>query len=374
MHVSQAGSTSRADLRRIGELFRIRGRLVDVRPHGSGHINDTFAATYDQAGTAIRYLHQRINTRIFTRPDALMDNIARVLAHGQSRVAALGDASRRVLTLVPARDGTPYARVEDAGVWRTYVFIEGARTVDVVETEAQAEAAARAFGAYQHLLADLPGPRLHEVLPFFHHTPTRFEACVAAIEADPHNRASAAREAIAFALARAADVPRMVDAHARGDIPERVTHNDTKINNVLIDEASGEGLCVVDLDTTMPGLAPYDFGDLVRTTTNAAAEDHPDASGVYSRPEIFSALARGYLATAGPMLTPGEVALLPFAGQLISLEQGLRFLADYLQGDTYYRIHRPGQNLDRARAQFAMAASIERQSDAYERVVRSAWG
>lgn len=371
--MAPAVPTSLETLRRIGRRFQIHGHLVDVRPHGSGHINDTVAATYDQAGTAVRYIHQRINTQIFTHPDRLMDNIARVLAHGQARVAALPDPSRRVLTLVPARDGAPCVHDEATGIWRTYLFIEGARTVDVVETEAQAEAAARAFGAYQHLLSDLPGPRLFEVLPRFHHTPSRFEACVAAIDADTHNRAGGARDAIDFALARAGDVSLMADAHARGEIPERITHNDTKINNVMLDVATGEGLCVVDLDTTMPGLAPHDFGDLVRTATNAAAEDEPDASRVDARPEMFAALARGYLATAGQTLTAAEVALLPLAGQLISLEQGLRFLADHLQGDTYYRIHRAGHNLDRARAQFAMVASLERQADANARVIDALW-
>lgn len=358
------------DLQAIGTRFQIHGTLVDARPHGTGHINDTFAVTYDQAGTSVRYIHQRLNTHIFRDAVGLMDNVARVLAHAGTRVAGTPHAARRVLTLVPARDGAPFVRDDEDGIWRTYLFIEGARTFDVVESEAQAEAAARAFGAFQLLLADLPGARLHETIPRFHHTPSRFEACLAAIDADPHNRAAAARDSIEFVLARAGEVSRLVEMQAQGDLPERVTHNDTKLNNVMIDLASGEGLCVIDLDTTMPGLAPYDFGDMVRTATNSAAEDEPDLSRVWSRPEMFDALARGYLGAAGSFLTRAEVDVLTVAGLLMTLECGMRFLADHLSGDTYFRIRRPGQNLDRARTQFALVASIEQQRDACERAIR----
>lgn len=362
------------DLRAVGAHFRIYGTLVDGQPYGTGHINDTFAVTYDQAGTRVRYIHQRINTSVFRQPDALMDNIARVLAHAGARVGGADHAARRALTLVPALDGGPCARDDEGGVWRTYLFIEGARTYDVIESPAQAEAAARAFGAFQLLLADLPGARLHETIPRFHHTPSRFAACVAAIEADPLNRAAEARAEIDAVLARADQVTRLLDLHASGAIPERVTHNDTKLNNVMLDLATGEGLCVIDLDTTMPGLAPYDFGDMVRTATNAAAEDERDLSRVVSRPEMFEALARGYLSTAGGFLTAAEVASLTLAGLLMTLECGMRFLADHLEGDIYFRTHRPGQNLDRARVQLALVASIEQQFDAYDRTVHTLRG
>ncbi len=358
-----------AALRQVVPRFAIEGRLVDAQPYGSGHINDTFAATYESGGSRVRYVHQRVNGQVFRRPDELMANIARVLAHARARLASLPDAARRVLTLVPSRDGAPFARDDVGDVWRTYHFIERTVTVDVVETPAQAEAAARAFGAYQELLNDLPGPRLHETIPHFHDTPRRFAACVAAIDADAHNRAGGARDAIAFALARAGDVPQLAEAHASGAIPERVTHNDTKINNVLLDAGTGEGLCVIDLDTTMPGLAPHDFGDMVRTAASAAPEDEPDLARVHARVEVLDALARGYLATAGTFLTAAEVDLLPVAARVMTLEQGLRFLTDHLAGDTYYRIQRPGQNLDRARAQFALVESLERHHDTLARIV-----
>lgn len=363
-------STDARDLRAIGARFQVPGTFVSAVPYGSGHINETYAATYRQAGTDVRYIHQRINGHVFREPERLMDNVSRVLAHSARRLAGQHDAARRCLTLVPAIDGRPYVVDEDASIWRTYLFIERCRTYDIVETPAQAEAAARAFGAFQALLADLPGDRLHDTIPDFHHTRKRFDAFAAAVAADTCNRARDCRELIDLALAHEPDAGRLLAAAAAGDVPERVTHNDTKINNVMIDVDTGQALCVVDLDTTMPGLAPVDFGDMVRTATNAAAEDERDPARVHSRPEMFEALVRGYLSTAGAFLRPSEIEWLAFAGQLLAFEQAIRFLGDHLQGDTYYRIHHPGHNLQRARAQFALMHSIQRQLDAYEAIVR----
>jgi hypothetical protein len=361
---------SSRDLRAIGARFDVPGALVDAVPYGSGHINETYAATYEQRGSQVRYIHQRINGHVFRQPEQLMDNVSRVLTHAATRLRGVPDAARRALTLVPARDGLPYVADEDGALWRTYLFIERCRTYDIVETPAQAEAAAQAFGQFQALLADLPGDRLHDTIPDFHHTRKRFDAFAAAVAADPCNRARECRDLIDVALSREADADRLLAASAAGEVPERITHNDTKINNVMIDVASGDALCVVDLDTTMPGLAPVDFGDMVRTATNAAAEDEVDHARVESRPEMFEALVRGYLSAAGTFLRPSEVHWLAFAGQLLAFEQAIRFLGDHLQGDTYYRIHHPGHNLQRARAQLALMASIEQQRDAYERIVR----
>ena len=357
-------------LRALGACFEVHGTLLAAVPHGNGHINETYAATYDQAGTCVRYVHQRINGHVFREPLRLMDNVSRVLSHAATRLAGVPDSSRRSLTLVPARDGRPYVIDEEGAVWRTYLFIEHARTYDIVETTAQAEAAARAFGQFQALLTDLPGERLHDTIPDFHHTRKRFDAFAAAVAADPCNRAHACRELIAVAFAHEADADRLISAAQAGAVPERVTHNDTKINNVMMDAVTGDALCVVDLDTTMAGLAPIDFGDMVRTATNAAAEDEPDPAKVASRPEMFEALVRGYLSAAGAFLQPAEIEWLAFSGQLLAFEQAIRFLGDHLQGDTYYRIHRPGHNLERARAQMALMTSIEQQRDDYEAVVR----
>ena len=360
---------SARDLRALGARFDLRGTFIDARRYGTGHINETWLASYTHAGRDTRYIHQRINGHVFRDPVGLMENVSRVLAHSAVRLAGTPDAARRTLTLVPSREGHPWAHDADGAVWRTYLFIERTRVFDIVETPAQAEAAARAFGAFQALLADLPGARLRDTIPDFHHTRKRFDALVAAVHADPCNRAHACGDLIAVAMAHECDVDRLQQAVAAGEVPERVAHNDTKINNVLMDADNGEELCVVDLDTTMPGLAPVDFGDMVRTATNAAAEDAADVTHVHAREDVFEALARGYLSSAGAFLEPREVDWLAFAGQLLAYEQAIRFLCDHLEGDPYYRIHHPGHNLQRARAQFALMQSIARQRDRFEAIV-----
>jgi len=351
------------ELAAVAAAFPLLGAFRGGGPYGSGHINDTFAVTFDQAGTPVRYILQRINRRIFTDVPALMDNIARVAAHvaGHADRSGSVDAIRQALRLVPARDGRPFQR-DDAGEhWRCYLFIERARTYDVIETPAQAAEAAAAFGRFQSLLVDLPGPRLHETIPDFHHTRRRFDRLRQAIAADVHGRASVADDAIAFASERESMVDVLLRLLANGAIPERITHNDTKLNNVMLDDATGAGLCVIDLDTVMPGLALYDFGDMVRSATNPAAEDERDTARVKVRLDVFEALVGGYLATAGAFLTNEEIEHLSFAGRLITFEIGIRFLTDFLEGDVYFKTSRPGQNLDRARNQFALLHSMERE-------------
>jgi aminoglycoside phosphotransferase (APT) family kinase protein len=347
--------------------FQIDGEFRGATPYGSGHINDTWCAVFLEAGAPVRYTLQRINHHIFQRPAALMENIRRVTTHLAAQLAGEPDAARRALTLIPARDGQAWHMDAEGNHWRAYRFIEQARTYDAVESPAQAFQAARAFGHFQELLASLPAPPLHDTIPDFHHTPKRFQALRQAIEADAAGRALLAKPEIDFALAHESIAGVLLDAN----LPERVTHNDTKINNVLLDEASGEALCVIDLDTVMPGLAPYDFGDMVRTATCPAQEDERDLSRIAMQFPLFEALARGYLASAGGFLTKAEKRLLPFSGKLITLEIGIRFLTDYLGGDTYFKVHREGQNLDRCRTQFKLVESIERQEEAMERLVES---
>lgn len=357
------------DVQALSARFDVPGRFVGAAPYGTGHINETWAVTCETGGRTTRYILQRVNAHVFRAPEQLMDNVARLLAHVAPKLAGRPDAARRALTLVPARDGRPWILDDVGELWRLYHFIERTRTVDVVETPEQAEAAARAFGEFGSLLADLPAPRLHETIPGFHDTRSRVQTCLAAIDADACNRAAEAGDAVQFAQDHTEIADRIQAQAASGDLPERVTHNDTKINNVLMDEVTGEGLCVVDLDTTMPGYVAYDFGDMVRTATNAGREDEADVTRVRARPEIFEALVRGYLAGAGDVLTRTEVAALAGAGAVLAYEQGVRFLSDHLVGDVYYRCHRPGHNLDRARAQFALVTSLESQRDAFERVV-----
>lgn len=357
----------------IVEAFQLHGDFISAAPYGSGHINDTFVAKFNQSGRPMRYILQRVNENIFKQAEALMENVKRVTEHQMGKLleGGVADASRRALTLVYTREGDYFYRDDEHNLWRVYLFIEDATGHDQIKTAAQAEAAARAFGAFQQLLVDLPGGPLHETIPFFHNTQVRFENLVKAMEADSHNRAADVKAELDFALARAKDVGVLLDMQAAGEIPMQVTHNDTKLNNVLLDNLTGEGLCVIDLDTVMPGLALYDFGDMVRTATNSGAEDERDLSQITMRMPIFEALVRGYLSTAGAFLTPAEHELLPFAGKLMTLECGLRFLTDYLQGDIYFKTHREGHNVDRCRTQFKLVQSIEEQGEAMLEVVRA---
>jgi len=359
------------DYASIMRQFTVPGAFRSAAPYGTGHINDTYCVECVAAGRLVRYILQRVNHRIFAAPDRLMQNIVRVTGHVRAKLATASPANieRGTLTVVPARDGKAYHRDEAGNWWRVYVFIEGARTYDVVQNRSQAFAAARAFGAFPALLSDFPAATLHETIPAFHHTPSRLARLKEAIGADAHNRAAGAGAEIAFVLAREEMTTRLTTLAGRGELCVRVTHNDTKINNVMIDDATGDGVCVIDLDTVMPGLSLYDFGDCVRTTTALAAEDERDLARVGMSLDLFAALADGYLSSARALLSPLEADLLPFSGMLITLEIGIRFLTDYLEGDVYFKTHRPGQNLDRARTQFAMVASMERQMAQMEMIV-----
>ncbi|MEY3896500.1 MAG: hypothetical protein RLZZ214_2020, partial [Verrucomicrobiota bacterium] len=358
------------DLRAISALFQMRADFVEARPFGNGHINDTYCASYDQAGNRIRYIHQRVNPHVFKNPVEVMENVARVTSHALAQLLAEGnpEAHRRTLTCIPALDGRPYAFDTGGSLWRTYPFIERARGYDEIESDNQAYQAARAFGAFQKLTADLPGDRLHETIPDFHHTPKRLEALEAAIQNNTAGRADSVLTEIAFARARAVDCARITDLIASGEIPERVTHNDTKLNNVLLDETTAEGICVIDLDTTMPGSALYDFGDMVRTAAPTTREDDADINRIGVRLDRFESLVKGYLSTA-TFLNEAELAHLAFSGKLITLECGIRFLTDFLDGDTYFKTSRPGHNLDRCRNQFAFVSALEENMRAMEDIV-----
>jgi Ser/Thr protein kinase RdoA (MazF antagonist) len=347
--------------------FAIGGDFLEARPYGSGHINDTYRVFFNQDGVPLCYILQRINHNIFRNPAALMENIQRVTAHLASQVADEPDASRRVLSLIPTRDGRSWHVDGEGNHWRAYRFISNARSYDAVESTEQVYQAARAFGRFQQLLSSLPAPRLHDTIPDFHNTPKRFLALEQAIDADVTNRAALARPEIEFTRAHQPIASVLLDAH----LPERVTHNDTKFNNVLLDDGTGEAICVLDLDTVMPGLAPYDFGDMVRTTTSPALEDEQDLSKVSMQFPMFEALVRGYLSSADAFLTKAEKRLLAFSGKLITFELGIRFLTDYLAGDTYFKVHRDGHNLDRCRTQFKLVESIEKQEEQMNRLVET---
>ena len=356
----------------VFQNFQIHGTYLESRPHGNGHINETFVAAFSQSGTRVRYIFQRINHRIFRDPESLMDNILRVTGEIRRRLIKAGvpDASRRVLKVIPASDGRPFHQDEEGGYWRCYPFIEGARTYDIIQNTRQAYEAARAFGEFQNLVAGLEGPRLHETIPHFHDTRSRLERLKELAAADPQSRLASAMPEWEFIHEREGVTDVLLNLQAEGQIPERVTHNDTKLNNVMIDDAMETGICVIDLDTVMPGLALYDFGDMVRTATSPAAEDETDLSKVRMQMPMFEALVRGYLSAAGGFLNDVEKSRLAFSGKLIALEIGIRFLTDHLEGDVYFKTKRPNHNLDRCRTQLALVKSIEEQEDAMNTFVR----
>ncbi len=362
----------KTDVKEIAGRFALHGGIESAETHAGGHINDSWRLTVRRSDGIVRFLLQRINGKVFPEPHLVLDNIRRVTEHLVASLEADGvpDAGRRVPALVLSTEGDPFVTDNQGDSWRLYPFIEGTRTVMSVSTPAEAEEGGRAFGAFQRRLSDLPGPRLGETLAGFHDTPRRFDALELAAREDPCGRAGMARRDIEYALGQRSAAPVLLEAWRAGRIPERVVHNDAKTSNVLFDRETGEGLCVVDLDTVMPGLALYDFGDMVRTMTSTAAEDEAQSAGAGVSLPFFEALAGGYLSEMGPLLVPGERALLVTSGQLITLEIGVRFLTDYLCGDTYFRTSRPDHNLLRCRAQFAHHRSLLRAAPELERIVR----
>ena len=362
------------DIHHIARHLDLPGDFLGAEPYGSGHINDTYRATYREAGKTVYYILQRINHDVFKQPIPLMDNVDRITRHQREKLQAGGvtDLDRRALRVIPATDGLSYYQDDDGNIWRAYVFITRAQTYDFLEDPQQAFQAGKAFGGFQLQLSDLPGERLVETIPNFHHTPKRFETFAAAVAEDRMNRARLARPEIAFAMAQEAMTRHLIDCYKDGRMPERITHNDTKINNVMLDDETGEGICIIDLDTTMPGLIPYDFGDMVRTYTSPTEEDERDLSKIHIEMALFKNLAEGYLASAHTFLTEAERENLVFGGKLMTFENGIRFLTDFLQGDVYYKIHREGHNLDRCRTQFKLVALIAEQEAALNEIV-AAW-
>lgn len=348
-------------LRSIVREFEVDGEILAASPYGTGHINDTYLVETGNGRGKTPYILQRINHDVFKNPPLLMENIARVTGHLRAKLSQLPGSApeRETLTVIPARDGAAYFRDASGNYWRMYIFISNACTYDVCETPELACAAARAFGRFQALLADLKGKKLHETIPWFHHTPRRLKTMNEAVASDRYNRCRDVKREIEFCQARQGLASALTDLLESGRIPERIAHNDSKINNVMIDRADGRGICVIDLDTVMNGSSLYDFGDMVRTAARTVAEDERDLARVVVNLPLFEALARGYLESARSFLTPLEVENMTIAAQVITFTIGIRFLADYLMGDVYFKTHRPGHNLDRARVQFKLLASME---------------
>lgn len=352
-------------LEAVASAFAPGTALVSASRLGRGHINDTFLAELDRDGRRERLVLQRLNRSVFADPTAVMGNIERVLGHLHRKLAGLSPAhrARRVLTLVRTAGGAAWAHDAAGELWRAYLFIDRARSCAVPGIPSEAYRAARAYGDFLRLLADSDGPALEVTIPHFHDTRRRVAALVTAVARDDAGRAAGCREEVDFALAQQPLASVLLRLHDEGSVPERVTHNDAKLDNILLDESTGEALAVLDLDTVMPGMTLADFGDLVRSGATDAGEDERDLGRVEVRPELFEALARGFMAGTGDLLSPVEVDHLTLAGQVMTYEVGVRFLTDHLEGDPYFRVARPGHNLDRARAQLALLRSLQRQDD-----------
>ena len=362
----------KAELIHIAERFSMEGEIGSIEAHGNGHINDTFLVTCQMAeGKTRRYILQRMNQEVFKNPKELMENVTGVTTFLQNKIRENGgDPEREALNVILLKDGGSYWQEEDNTFWRVYRFVEGADSLDVVERPEEFYESALAFGRFQKLLADYPAESLHETIPNFHNTIDRVEKFKKAVEEDAMKRAADVREEIRFVLDREADCHILCDMLAAGEIPLRVTHNDTKLNNIMLDHKTGKGICVIDLDTVMPGSALYDYGDSIRFGANTGAEDEKDLSKISCDLELFALYTKGFIEGCGGSLTEKEIRMLPMGAKLMTLECGMRFLTDYLEGDHYFKIHRPEHNLDRTRTQFRLVKDME---DKWEKMQGGAW-
>ncbi|MDD2971624.1 MAG: aminoglycoside phosphotransferase family protein [Lachnospiraceae bacterium] len=360
------------NLQSIISNFKFQGKAVKAEPYGNGHINDTFCLENElEDGTHKRYILQRMNKDIFLKPVELMENVMGVTSWIRKKIiAAGGDPERETLNVIPSIDGNSYYLDEKGEYWRSYIFIEDATCFDLVENPEDFYNSALSFGNFQRLLADYPAATLHETIVNFHNTVDRMEKFKKAVEADKVGLAGSAKKEIEFVMERANDTRVICDALRDKQIPLRVTHNDTKLNNIMIDNQTGKGLCVIDLDTVMPGSALYDYGDSIRFGASTAAEDEKDLSKVSCDMELFKVYTKGYIEGCGGSLTEHEIMLLPMGAKLMTLECGMRFLTDYLEGDVYFKIHREGHNLDRARTQFKLVADMEQKWDQMMSIVK----
>ena len=342
--------------------FKTQGTFVKAARFGSGLIHDTWLCSFTEGDTLHQYILQRINTAVFQQPLKMMENMAVVTSHIVSRLRAQGvaDPEKNTLSLVPAWSGKSYVLDGSREYWRAFPFLDSGGVFDTVGDPALAYEIGRGLGGFQTLVSDLPTRRLNLVLRGFHHTQTYLKECDDALRDDANKRAQEVQPEIAFIKRRISLAQALTAAMDTGRIPLRVVHNDPKVNNVLVHVITGKAICMIDLDTVMPGIAPVDFGDCVRSACNPAGEDAKDFSAVRFDLRLFEALARGYLGEARAFLTENEIAMLPIAAKVVTFELGLRFLADYLRGDTYFKVEYPEHNLHRARVQFLLLESIEK--------------
>ncbi|HOD02759.1 MAG: N-acetylhexosamine 1-kinase [Firmicutes bacterium ADurb.Bin300] len=354
--------------------FPFEGEFIDYYPVNNGHINDTFVIEFENKfGEINSFLLQKINVSVFKNPDELMKNILGVTDFLKKKIIKSGgDPDRECLTVIKTKDGQPFFYDERFGHWRCYNYISDSYSIDFISSPEVFMNAAKAFGKFQKMLSDYPIDTLYDTIPNFHNTSSRYADFINAVEQNLSGRLDTCLPEVEFAKARKADADVLVNLLNKGKLPLRVTHNDTKLNNVMFDKASGESICIVDLDTVMPGLSLYDFGDSIRFGANTAAEDERDLSKVSLDLELFELYVRGYLSQAGDSLTEREINYLPFSAKLMTYECGMRFLTDYINGDKYFRVHFPDHNLVRCRTQFALVADIEQKLEKMKRIIENA--
>lgn len=355
----------------FGIADAINGTLVQQSPYGNGHINDTFLLRYETADhSEKKYILQRMNHDIFRNPPLLMENIVHVTDHLRGIIRSRGgDPERETLNVLKTRDGASFFRDSGGSYWRVFPFIERSVCLEKVRNAKDFYDSAVAFGSFQKMLADFPAGTLHETIPNFHNTSSRFRDFRAAVQSGDRERAALARTEIAFAIDRESETAVLTALLDAGALPLRVTHNDTKLNNILFDADTGKALCIIDLDTVMPGLSLYDFGDSIRFGASTGDEDEPDLDKVSLDLSLFEAFTKGYLEGCAGSLTAKEIEMLPMGAKLMTYECGIRFLADFLTGDTYFKVHRENHNLDRARTQFKLVADMEAKWDQMKAIV-----
>lgn len=355
------------------EHFKLDGTLLSADSYGSGHINDTFLLRHQLAdGSERKLILQRINHEVFTRPRELMENLSAVTGCLREQILHRGgDPERETLNVIPAADGKPYYRDSLGSYWRVFRFIKDAASFDALPDPESFYQSAVAFGNFQHLLAEFPAHKLHETIPDFHNTRNRFRLLLEAVEKDVCKRAASCRAEIDFALSREALAGELYHKLENGELPLRVTHNDTKLNNIMFDTKTGKAICVIDLDTVMPGLAANDFGDSIRFGASTGAEDERDLSKISCDMSLFALYTKGFIEGCAGSLTETEILTLPLGAIIMTYECGIRFLTDYLNGDVYFKIHREGQNLDRCRTQLKLVADMEAKRPEMERIAAS---
>ena len=346
--------------RHVIEKFDFPGTLAACESYGSGHINDTYRLTYKMEDGIRHFILQKMNKNIFTKPVELMENIEGVTSWLRKKIVENGgDPERETLNIIKSKEGMPYYIDRQGEYWRVYLFIEDATSFDMVQNEEDFYQSAVAFGHFQRLLADYPAETLHETIKNFHNTPDRMEKFKKAVREDVCGRVQGVQDEIRFIMEREDLTHILYDMLQDGKLPLRVTHNDTKLNNIMIDNATGKAICVIDLDTVMPGLTAYDFGDSIRFGASTAAEDEKDLSKVSCDLRLFEVYTKGFIEGCGGALTEIELDTLPMGAILMTFENGMRFLTDYLEGDHYFKIHREGQNLDRCRTQLTLVKDMQ---------------